>query len=99
MDDLISRKALIETYCEENCGSRKCVDAMDRCVFISHILEQPSVEADPVVHGEWEENIMNYICSQCKTPFDDDMTWITGEYKMPNFCPECGADMRKKVQE
>lgn len=49
MDDLISRKALIETYCEENCGSRKCVDAMDRCVFISHILEQPTVEAVPVV--------------------------------------------------
>ena len=92
MDDLISRKALIETYCEENCGSRKCVDAMDRCVFISHILEQPSVEADPVVHGEWEDNPHIWECNQCHT-------WLCvydGDADM-NFCPNCGADMRKKV--
>lgn len=58
------------------------------------VAQQPTVEARPVVHGEWEEKIMNYFCSQCKTAFDDDLTWITGEFKLPNFCPRCGADMR-----
>ena len=58
----------------------------------------PTVEAVPVVRGEWDEKIMNYFCSQCKKAFDDDLVWITGEFKLPNFCPECGADMRKKVE-
>lgn len=49
MSDLISKSALIKTYCEENCGERKCVDSMDRCIFISHVLSQPTVEAKP----EW----------------------------------------------
>ena len=94
MDDLISRKALIETYCEENCGSRKCVDAMDRCVFISHILEQPTVEAVPVVH-----------CKDC----DHWGTGVAGETEHVKCCEYgkymvgengycCYADMRKKVQ-
>lgn len=96
MDDLISRKALIETYCEENCGSRKCVDAMDRCVFISYVLEQPTVEAVPVVHAEWKEIGMRacgpyptHYCSKCEGHGYDDY----------DFCPHCRADMRRKVQE
>lgn len=59
----------------------------------------PTVEAVPVVHGEWQEKSMDYVCSHCKTVFDDDFAWIQGEHKLPNFCPECGADMRKKVQD
>lgn len=45
MSDLISRSKLIESYCEDNCGERRCRDAWDRCRFISHVLEQPTVEA------------------------------------------------------
>lgn len=52
MSDLISRKALIESYCEENCGERRCRDAWDRCMFVSHVLEQPSV-TDTNVGGKW----------------------------------------------
>lgn len=49
MSDLISKSKLIESYCEDNCGERRCRDAFDRCIFISHVLEQPTVEAVPVV--------------------------------------------------
>lgn len=66
MSDLISRKALIESYCEENCGERRCRDAWDRCMFVSHVLEQPSVTDTNV--GEWipcserlPENNGNYM--------------------------------------
>ena len=40
---------LIETYCEENCGSRRCRDAMDRCVFIDHVRVQPTIDQ----YGGW----------------------------------------------
>ena len=67
MSDLISRKALIESYCEENCGERRCRDAWDRCMFVSHVLEQPSV-TDTNVGGKWipcserlPENNGNYM--------------------------------------
>lgn len=63
---------------------------------IEEINTMPTVEANPVVHGEWLEKSMDYVCSQCKTEFHDDIEWIQGEHKLPNFCPECGADMRKE---
>ena len=44
---VIDADALQRTYCEDNCGARKCTDAMDRCVFIGAVLEAPTIiEAD-----------------------------------------------------
>lgn len=64
----------------------------------------PTVEAKSVVHGEWIEDQVEtgdpfgngyYLidmlrCSVCGAFFDVSET--------RNFCPECGADMRKKVE-
>ena len=92
MSDLISRSELIKTYCEENCGERKCVDAMDRCIFISHVLEQPTVEAVPVVRGEWKYDWLGeYICSNCYERVR--VKEVMGEPAW-DWCPACGADMR-----
>lgn len=47
--------------------------------------------------GEWIETNSydeNIICSSCKTEFNGDIKLICGG-ENPNFCPECGADMRK----
>ena len=42
-----------------------------------------------VKHGEWVEN--GLYCSVCCYLYD------TGEYKNShNYCPDCGADMRKE---
>jgi len=54
----------------------------------------PTIDAAPVVHGEWEWNTNNgfYYCSNCKTvsPREDQ----DGEYcDCPNYCPGCGAKM------
>lgn len=62
------------------------------------IEDAPTVEAAPVVHGEWirvpSSDMMTgaaYKCSECgKLRF--------GSY-LPNFCQHCGADMRKEVAE
>jgi hypothetical protein len=52
---------------------------------------QPTIEAVPVVHGEWiaqDEGLTKFMCSICKGKN------YGGHEK---FCPNCGADMRKKV--
>lgn len=52
--------------------------------------EQKSVEAVPVVHGEWKHKSHAFVCcSECGN--------IIERLRRTNFCPNCGADMRKKV--
>lgn len=53
------------------------------------LLNVPTVEAKPVVHGKWIEYEVPHIicCSECD--------WGTGiDEKGFKFCPNCGADMR-----
>lgn len=52
------------------------------------IKEQPTIEAEPVKHGKWEEYEVPHIicCSECD--------WATGvDEKDFNYCPNCGARM------
>lgn len=101
MSDLISRSALIKRR-------RKVVEydeagfSMDYfAVSVEEINKAPIVEAVPVVHGEWIEEDDDidivYECSECGKWF----VLIDGnpEENHYNFCPACGADMRKKVHE
>ena len=59
--------------------------------IIDIIERQPPVEAVPVVHGEWIGGTWYKKCSVCSEAFAPTTT-------LPNFCPRCGADMRKKVK-
>lgn len=53
------------------------------------LLDIPTADVQPVVHGHWESQIVypwKYAkCSECHRTFD----------VQSNFCPNCGADMRK----
>ena len=98
MSDLISRSALIRTIkCRKDVhkveyAHDKRESDFIRCCECSEIErlvnEAPTVEAKPVVHGEWLE--VNgclswfYQCSVCD------------EYNecKTNFCKHCGADMQ-----
>ena len=90
MSDLISRSALIEDI-------KKQYDMMKLYFpqsFISFLQAQPLVEP---VRGEWiyTPTYREYECSNCKSMInlsDDANAHL-------NFCPQCGADMRKKVTE
>ena len=58
------------------------------------VEKAPTIEAIPVVHGDvititGKMGVMHQECSVC----GNGLEW--NEY--PNFCPECGADLRKKV--
>ncbi len=55
-------------------GVQSCLDVL---------LEQPIVDAVPVVHGRWIKYITCYRCSECGHQ-------VTSA---DNFCPNCGAKM------
>ena len=42
MGSLIDAEKFKERFCEENCGSRKCRDNFDKCVFIAALEEEPT---------------------------------------------------------
>lgn len=50
---------------------------------------RPTIEARPVVRGEWIKNGWNnYSCSDCGSQY---IGYGASNFK---FCPNCGADMR-----
>lgn len=66
-------------------------------LIMDNLAEQPTVEAKPVVHAHWLEQIIDgsqeLMCSNC------------GEYALMNdefysefskYCPYCGAQMDEK---
>lgn len=61
------------------------------------IQEMPTVDAVPVRHGRWKhkKDLKQFFCDQCGEPSltEDDVYFYGMEF--PNFCPNCGADMRE----
>ena len=97
MSDLISRSALIEhikdvpTWIAYDKNPRKYpVGMYDPEDIISSIENAPTIEAEPVVHGEWiYDEYGNPHCSKCEHVQD-----------VPtNYCSECGTDMRGNQNE
>lgn len=86
MSDLISREALLQM-------AHTKFDWNDY-IDIEDILNAPTVEAEPVIHGHWilerEPNGKPYCfhCSIC----DDDFRRISILSAYP-YCPACGAKM------
>ena len=63
------------------------------------INDAPTVDAVPVVHGEWQFGELDFLgasvkCSNCGWGVDkaDPVLWV--EYPGHKFCGNCGADMR-----
>ena len=102
MRELIDRKSLIEAL-RKDIQEYKYTDGQSipfktgmiyrQIEVIKIIEEQPTVEDVPVVHGEWVNEYINryghpcHCCSVCG---------FHASHQDKNFCPECGADMRKK---
>ena len=62
-------------------------DPKEEAAFRSTIEEMPTIEAEPVRHGQWEvvdqEEPRTYGCSECKRLA-----------RWPHiYCPNCGARM------
>ena len=90
MSDLISRSELLQEFEIETYIHRG--GELWHITGIKAMIENaPAIEAAPVVHGQWiaqDEGLTKFMCSICKGKN------YGGHEK---FCPNCGADMRKKV--
>lgn len=66
-------------------------------MFVICEMAKLFLEAKPVVHGEWlkTNGEHQWRCNKC------DIIHFIAQYPhgQANFCPNCGADMRKKVEE
>lgn len=63
--------------------------------YRTRIKKIPAADVRPVVRGEWIVRGQDIYCSVCKNesgynPF--------GASSFSNFCPNCGADMRKEEE-
>lgn len=57
------------------------------------IQEMPTVDAVPVRRGKWEWDGEAFVCSACGSGYEGQPTMMGKP--MFEFCPVCGADMRK----
>ena len=66
--------------------------------FVEFIKKQPTIEAEPVKHGRWEDSIDEwlgtdvYTCSKCRESYV--LVEGTPKENLWHYCPNCGADMR-----
>ena len=60
--------------------------------IVDFIENAPTIEAVPVVYGEWIYENYTWHCGKCG--FHPFKGYIPKEPGF-NFCPECGADMRE----
>lgn len=78
---------------KSGCFTPDCNECMSRFFNHFHSHLAPTVDADPVQHGQWDKIWGgDYSCSLCHSIFSDDDSY---KYVLNNFkyCPNCGAKM------
>ena len=85
MAEYIDRDKLIEQFI---CPGGQFVYAEYLAAIISRIKAQPAAGVTEVRHGRWIEDHEFFKCSECG--------YLT-DYRLSNFCPDCGAKMNGKV--
>lgn len=90
-------KAMDALFTEDDNGNKNYVWSDHICIgadiedLVECIKAQPTIEAEPVKHGEWEHLGHNkFRCTDCERA--SYVVTVMGEpsYK---YCPECGAKM------
>ena len=107
MTEYIDREAAIKLVsdacaeCREGCEEFDGIYAdCNQCIMHSVVKGLPTIpaaEVRPVVHGKWIEAhaISGHDfrrCSECGTYIES--VYFANDYNV-NFCPCCGADMRR----
>lgn len=95
----IDADALKEYICTICDNRERCEDREQVCSLIADIDEQPTIEAEPAVHGHWIKGhcgVDEYIkCSVCRTRIVNTIVSLEGDAAEDYFdlCPKCGARM------
>lgn len=91
MDDYINRE---EVFSEINFHESKGGNVVAN--IRNAVRRLPAADVRENVRGRWlhkQNHEGEWICSLCTT----DLAFVYGlESGLPNFCPNCGADMRGK---
>ena len=68
----------------------------EKIAYKSQIDTLPSAPVTERARGEWifNEEYGYYECSECRGLAEIDS--VTGDYRLSNYCGDCGADMRKE---
>ena len=80
-----------EEFIRENCKD-SLVD-----LWCELVRRQPTIEAVPVVHGEWVDDtgcldsVRQYKCSNCGKKPIVNMNYVS---ILSDFCPNCGCCMK-----
>lgn len=97
--EYIEKEAALNSVCYDCCEQAFCGSP---CVDYERISGLPPADVKPVVKGEWIEapdylfdNV--YTCSACGSEFV--LEAGTPEDNEYNFCPNCGAEMRKEEND
>ena len=104
--DLISRQALLEEmekwkqddsyYAKLRSPVERWIRKTGISVLKLAVKKFPSIEAEPVRHGRWEEkfftNDRQRVCSLCHFTVRQP-SYDKGETALWNYCPNCGAKM------
>ena len=96
---LINADELIKTLQEREDAPPEWDGAIFKDAFsiaIMDIIAQPSIDAEPVKHGYWEELNVNestiYVCTCCHAT-------VSGVFASAfRYCPICGARMEGREQ-
>ena len=95
-NDYISREAAIKEFCDDCMDREWCKSKGESCSRIKNINSVPAADVRPVKHGEWivdgHGDYQLIECDQCHAQM-----W-NHQKELPNYCYECGADMRKVVE-
>ena len=103
INDLISRTETLELFIRKCCGECSLCDYEEKEIpyYCGLIKSVPTVDATPVVYGQWIVNKYGQIvCSQCNSLALETITGCLANrhlepYKS-KFCPECGAKMERE---
>ena len=81
----------IEQYILNNCSDNEEINAI-----YAEIINAPTVDAEPVKHGHWNEAKDGTLwCSVCTStgPYDEDSWGYVIHAPHYDYCPHCGAKM------
>ena len=99
VNDYISREKILNTpsvrqYVHIHTGESK---PEDWAIMGCDIRDFPAADVQPIVRGNWEPGVAFCpVCGEDKFKNLDADIWADWQ---PNFCPNCGADMRGKCND
>lgn len=101
MNDYISREEAIKVLCDA-CGNAACPKGLiPRCSYYETMQAVPAADVRPVVRGKWIDmgDFISY--SACNATRLKEFDSYYGKAKQldarTDYCPNCGADMRKEA--